>query len=61
MKVYRVKIEKLTSDWGRFDGWRELGYYVNKAKAEEVGKDFSDSHNHIDFGKVKIDEIEVIE
>ena len=61
MKIYKAKIEKLSFDWGRFEGWHEIGYYADKTKAEKAGKDFADNHEKIDFGEVKIEEIEVIE
>lgn len=59
MKAYKVEIEKLTFDWGRFDGWRLLGYYTNKDKAERTAKEAYENRNHIDTGRTRITEIEI--
>lgn len=36
MKVYEVKLEKVTGDWGRFAGWERIALTLNKEKAEEI-------------------------
>ena len=59
MKAYKVEIEKLTFDWGRHDGWRLLGYYTNKDKAERTAKEAYENRNHIDTGRTRITEIEI--
>ena len=59
-KAYNEReIVKLTFDWGRHDGWRLLGYYTNKDKAERTAKEAYENRNHIDTGKTRITEIEI--
>lgn len=36
MKVYEVRVSKLSWDRGAYDGDETLGYYASKAKAERV-------------------------
>ncbi len=59
MKAYKVEIEKLTFDWGRHDGWRLLGYYANKEKAERIAKEAYENRDHIITGEPRITEIEI--
>ena len=61
MKIYKVEIASLSYDWGRFEGWRLLGYYTTKAKAEQVAKEAYENRCPIDTGKAQITEIEVEE
>lgn len=60
MKAYRVEQEVLTYDRGLFDGYRTVGYYANKTKAEEVAKE-RNNHRGLTDGKATIEEIEIIE
>lgn len=59
MKAYKVEIEKLSFDWGRFEGYRLIGYYTNKAKAERIAKKEYENRCKIDTGETKITEIEI--
>ena len=59
MKAYKVEIEKLSYDWGRPEGWRLIGYYTNKDKAEKKKKEAYANRNHIDTGRTRITEIEI--
>ena len=59
MKAYKVEIEKLSYDWGRPEGWRLIGYYTNKDKAEKTAKEAYANRNHIDTGRTRITEIEI--
>ena len=59
MKAYKVEIERLTFDWGRHDGWRLLGYYTNKEKAERIAKEAYEKRDKIDTGKTRITEIKI--
>lgn len=36
MKVYEVRIEKVSADWGRHEGWKNVAYTINKERAEEI-------------------------
>jgi len=36
MKVYEVRMEKVSADWGRFEGWENVAYTISEAKAEEI-------------------------
>lgn len=36
MKVYEVRIEKVSADWGIREGWKNVAYTVNEAKAKEI-------------------------
>lgn len=58
MTIYRVYSERLTYDRGLFEGYRTVGYYANKAKAEEVKASIKPD---IVTGKAYIEEIEVEE
>ena len=44
MRVYEVRVEKVTSDWDRNEGYETIGYTVNQAKAEEVAKAWAEEH-----------------
>ncbi len=59
MKVYKVEIEKLTFDRGAFDGYKLVGHYTNKAKAERIAEEVYNRRNKVVEGKVYITEIEV--
>lgn len=36
MKVYEVRVEKVSADWGRHEGWENVAYTLTEAKAVEV-------------------------
>lgn len=36
MKVYEVKVERVSMDWGRFLGWDRVALTLNPVKAEEL-------------------------
>lgn len=59
MKIYRVEIEKLTFDRGAFDGYKLVGHYTNKEKAERIAEEVYNNRSKVVEGKVKITEIEV--
>lgn len=59
MKIYEVKIEKLTFDRGLFEGYKLIGHYTNKVKAERIAEEKYNNRNKIVEGKVYITEIEV--
>ena len=59
MKAYKVEIEKLSCDWGRFEGWKLVGYYTKKKKAERMAAETYANRNHIDTGRTRITEIEI--
>lgn len=59
MKAYKVEIEKLSWDWGKPEGWKLLGYYTNKDKAERIAKEAYENRNYIDTGRPLITEIEI--
>lgn len=61
MKIYKVEIEELDYDWGRHEGWKLLGHYINKEKAEKVAKEAYENRCPIDTGEARIIEIEVEE
>lgn len=59
MKIYKVEIEKVTFDRGAFDGYKLVGHYTNKEKAERVAEERYNNRNKVVEGKVVITEIEV--
>jgi len=59
MKAYKVEIEKLSCDWGRFEGWKLVGYYTKKNKAERMAVEAYANRNPIDTGRTRITEIEI--
>ena len=59
MTVYKVEIEKLTFDRGMFDGYKLIGHYTNKAKAERIAEERYNNRNCVVEGKTHITEIEV--
>ena len=60
MKIYKVQQEKLSFDWGRFEGYVEIGYYTTKERAEQVKEEtLAETKGDICRGEVKIIEIEV--
>jgi hypothetical protein len=59
MKIYKVEIEKLTFDRGIFDGYKLVGHFTNKAKAERVAEEVYNNRNKVVEGKTYITEIEV--
>lgn len=61
MRIYKVEITKLTFDMGAFDGYKLIGYYANKEKAEKVAEERYANRNGVIEGKTVITEIEVIE
>lgn len=58
MTIYRVYNETLTYDRGIFNGYETVGYYANKAKAEEVKASIKPG---MVTGKAYIEEIKVEE
>ena len=61
MKVYEVKMEMLSSDWGRFEGYKTIGYYASRAKAEAEAEKAYANRCKIVEGNVEIVEHEVEE
>ena len=59
-KIYEVKIEKLSADWGRFEGWEILGFYASKASAEFARAKALQHKNPIIEGRVEIVEHDLI-
>ena len=59
MKIYKVEIEMLSYDNGRFEGWKEVGHFTSKAKAERVAKEAFEKRCKVDRGETRIIEIEV--
>lgn len=59
MKAYKVEIEKLSYDWGRPIGWKLVGYYTNKEKAERMAAEAYENRNYIDTGRTRVTEIEI--
>lgn len=59
MNIYKVEAEKLDSCTGRPWGWKLIGYYTNKAKAERVAKEASKTRNRVDTGEIRVVAIEV--
>lgn len=59
MKAYKVEIEKLSSDWGRFEGWKLIGYYTNREKAERMAAEAYYNRNYIDTGRTRVTEIKI--
>ena len=60
MKVYRVRVEVVTSDRGIFVRWLEDGYFANRQTAEARAEELNNLHR-LDRGEAVVDEIEVIE
>ena len=59
MKIYKVEIEKLTFDRGIFNGYKLVGHYTNKEKAERIAEEVYNNRNQIVEGEIYITEIEV--
>lgn len=59
MKAYKVEIEKLTFDWGRPIGWKLVGYYTNREKAERMAVEAYQNRNYIDTGRTRVTEIKI--
>lgn len=59
MKIYKVEIEKLTFDRGMFNGYKLVGHYTNKEKAERIAEERYNNRNWVIEGKTYITEIEV--
>jgi hypothetical protein len=59
MKAYRVEIEKLSFDYGRFEGYKLIGYYTNKEKAERIAKERYENRCKVVEGETQITEIEI--
>lgn len=66
MTLFEIKVETVSSDWGRHTGYKTIGYTVNKAKAEEVAKAWAEEHTEagrcwwMSYGKNENDDINVI-
>ena len=58
MKIYKVEQEILSFDWGRFEGYEEIGYFDSKEKAE-AAKAEAEAKKSIVRGEVEITEITV--
>jgi hypothetical protein len=59
MKIYKVEIEKLTFDRGAFDGYKVVGHYTNKEKAERIAEEVYNNRCKVVEGEIRITEIEV--
>ncbi len=59
MKIYKVEVERLTFDTGRFNGYKLIGHFTNEEKAKRIAKDYHINRNKIVEGDVRITEIEV--
>lgn len=59
MKAYKVEIEKLSADWGRFKGWELIGYYTNEKKANRIAKEKYEERCAIDHGNTRVTIIEI--
>ena len=59
MKMYKVEMKKLTFDMGLFDGYKTIGYYTSKAKAERIAKERYENRSKIVEGETYVREIEV--
>jgi hypothetical protein len=57
--AYKVEIEKLTFDMGIFNGYKLVGYYTNKAKAEKIAEERYNTRNRVVEGEIRITEIEI--
>lgn len=44
MRLYEVRVEKVSADWGRHEGYETIGFCVNENKANEVAKTFAEKH-----------------
>lgn len=40
MKLYEVRVEEVTPDWGRHTGYKTLGFCTDENKANEVATNF---------------------
>ncbi len=61
MKAYKIEIEELSADWGRFIGWKTIKYCTNKIKAEKIAKNLYENRCYMVEGKTRITEIEIEE
>ena len=59
MKAYKVEIEELSFDWGRFEGWKLIGYYANKEKAEKIAAEAYENRCKVTAGETRIEEIDI--
>lgn len=59
MKAYKVEIEKLSADWGRFEGWELIGYYTNEKKANRIAKEKYEKRCTVIQGNTRITPIEI--
>ena len=59
MKAYKVEIEKLSYDWGRFEGWKLVGYYTKRKKAERMAVETYEKRNKLVTGRTRVTEIEI--
>ena len=59
MKIYKVEIEKLTFDMGRFCGWKLIGHFTNEEKAKRIAAEAYNNRSKIVEGETRITEIEV--
>ena len=60
MIIYKVKIEKLSKDWGRFIGWETYGYFSTKEKAAaKIAELEATPYWYMEHGEARIDKIEV--
>ena len=60
-KIYEVRMEKLSSDWGRFEGWKTIGYYTSREKAEAEAEKAYANRCWVIEGETEIVEHEVEE
>lgn len=61
MKIYEVKIETLNAYYGTHEGYKVLGYYARRERAEAVRAEAEASRNAMVEGHAEIRELEVEE
>lgn len=44
MRAYEVRVEKVTFDTGRHDGYERIAICISESKAEEIAKEFAAKH-----------------
>ena len=59
--VYILKTERLSWDWGRFEGYDIVGAFLTREAAEKEGEKIMATADKIIVGKYKIDEIPLLE